>query len=479
MDNSLLLPGARTTAWDRISARRLRNPNRLVLWFILSIPIVWVLGVAPLAAFCFAALFLRYRSRPRAPEIALLTIGTAFLLSLVIAAGKGEPADRLVAAGYNLIVLLCACVALNFGRQVDFTFARTPSLRTPAVAFFFAFAASIAVAYVVGAPSVREGVAFPSLLTGQLGEDLPGLLGYYATARLTGPDWSDGSSLVRPLAFGVYFNEGALMFLLSGIIALLASRAKLVSYAAATCLIAGLFMLRSRMLFLASMLASIVAIIARAPAAREVRLLIATVGLLGAILLCVLNPDKVDSFIDQIIMSRGPSSAARFHSYSVAFDVTWRESPIFGLGIKPREDALSTPIGSHSTIVSAFTKGGLLALVPLLFFYVFVVIASFRLLFLDHSAGSYRNAQALLGATALVILAWMLVEDFDAPIYGSMMAFVVLGSAFGLLERLTKYERLRSTDPYSTADPLDTVRCEGASTGWLALDDACLHRRLH
>lgn len=455
MADSLLLDGGP----GFILAQRARSltagsPNRLVLWFILSIPVVWALGVAPVAACFFAALFFRYRSRARTPEIALLAVGVALLVSMVIAATKGAPSDRLLAAGYNLIVLLCACCALNFGRKVDLTFARSGNRRMQAVAFFFFYAASIGIAFVIGSQWPEAEISFPALVTSMFGEDLPGLLGSYATARLSGADWDSGSVVPRPLAFGVYFNEGALMFLLCGVVALLASRAKPVTWAISFCLAAGLITLGSRMLLIASILASTVALVARTPASKEVRILIASVGLVVAILAIALNPNKVDLVVDQVVAAREESSAARFLSYSVAVDETWRQSPVVGLGIKPRDDSLlRIPIGSHSTVVSTFTKGGILALFPLLIFYAYVVIAAFRLLFMDHGAGTYRKAQVALGATALIILAWMLVQDFDAPIYGSMLAFTVLGSALGLLDRLRAYERIRRTGHLPTAYP--------------------------
>ena len=119
-----------------------------------------------------------------------------------------------------------------------------------------------------------------------------------------------------------------------------------------------------------------------------------------------------------------------------------RETNILtGLGVKPRDDSILTiPIGSHSSFVSSFTKGGLIGLGAMIAIYVVLLwrIVRSQLLLL-RAASQGRDLRALelayLSRCVLVLLTWWVTEDFDAPAHGAALAGLAIGLFWGLVER--------------------------------------------
>jgi len=134
------------------------------------------------------------------------------------------------------------------------------------------------------------------------------------------------------------------------------------------------------------------------------------------------------------------SSESRFRNYMRAFTDTMRESPIFGLGVKPREEGNHIAVGSHSTIVSSFTKGGTIGLSLVFAYLVFIPLYRWTLLIVRECRDKWnvdRHWQVewrILLNLQIAIWVWLCFEDIDAPGTAATLIFI----AFSLIEVATR-----------------------------------------
>lgn len=133
------------------------------------------------------------------------------------------------------------------------------------------------------------------------------------------------------------------------------------------------------------------------------------------------------------------STESRFDNYYRAIDETISSNPVFGLGMKPREEISHIAVGSHSTFVSTFTKGGLLGLTIVTVY--LVILPGFRWLRLFMAGGAMGEADReqlrLLLTLQVTVLAWLAFEDLDAPATAAMLIFIffaVFDSVYGRLD---------------------------------------------
>ena len=81
-----------------------------------------------------------------------------------------------------------------------------------------------------------------------------------------------------------------------------------------------------------------------------------------------------DVLVHELGAMRNGSTGSRMLSYQLALQMTLEHNPITGLGYKPRiPELLHIPIGSHSSIISMFTKGGSVALLMLALIYASLI----------------------------------------------------------------------------------------------------------
>jgi hypothetical protein len=158
----------------------------------------------------------------------------------------------------------------------------------------------------------------------------------------------------------------------------------------------------------------------------------------GALMAALLFVSFVN--LSDAVQYREYSSESRFRNYMRAFADTLAESPVFGLGVKPREEGNHIAIGSHSTAVSSFTKGGTLGFV-LVFAYL-VLIPLYRWMSLIvrgrlDELDLYRHWQAewrILLNLQIAIWVWLCFEDIDAPGTAATLIFI----AFSFIEVATR-----------------------------------------
>jgi hypothetical protein len=133
------------------------------------------------------------------------------------------------------------------------------------------------------------------------------------------------------------------------------------------------------------------------------------------------------SYIDEFQNARPGSSNTREEMYVASFSMVLDNNPLIGLGVKPRTDDFAIPIGSHSTLLSLFVRGGVLALVP--FFIALVLCPIIWTLSVAHRP--WRSSNRLdvglfLGATSNYLM-FLAFQDLDAYPTVTICTFVYLG----------------------------------------------------
>jgi hypothetical protein len=146
---------------------------------------------------------------------------------------------------------------------------------------------------------------------------------------------------------------------------------------------------------------------------------------LGLVLLVLILASGVLDFMSGF---REGSNSLRFHNYQLAVDLVSHQAPLFGLGVKPEGvDIGGIPLGSHSTLVSLFTKGGLIALcLTICAFFVWPLVLAARVA-RDINLDNYTKF--VLMRACMLPLIWLLFEDIDAVALNAVLLGIVLGWA--------------------------------------------------
>jgi len=448
----------------RAPALRTRNLLALTLWLV---PVNWVLGTSLLWFYALAVVMAGGMRRPCALEWTLIGLSTALALGLVAAGGGGAGADRLLAALYNLSLIVAMVIVLNAARAAaaELGPGEFAPIWRAALALLL-----VQVAWVLCTEAlVRQlgifNIEFRTLLLGSVGP-LPGVLAEYARAVVVITDWTKAGAGPRVHGFGLYATEGALLVALAGSLAAVqlhkARRWVLLTALAEAATLAALVLMASRTTLLGYVVSS--ALLGGLMGRRSLPALVAgmPVILLAAGLAATAGPGLVADLFSSINESRAGSSETRFLSYRLAIDMVLEQNPLTGLGIKPRDPSLlEVPIGSHSTFVSVFTKGGFLALAFLASFYVLAIIrlaALQRRLYAGDPGldrGQRIELVCLSRATA-VLLTWWTTEDFDAPAHAALLGSLCLGLLWGLSDGRPRASRMqwgRGRSPPSRREP--------------------------
>jgi hypothetical protein len=418
----------RSLGWASAESRGagglLARQLRLVALTLLLLPLNWLLGTALLWVYAVAAILLLSLERISLLEgvYGLLSAVLVFALAIAMVNEGGIPADRILASIYNLALIGVLVAFANFGRKAQL---RSPDHAPLSGAIyraaFWCFALQLVWVgavqlYVVATGHMR--IETKTLVMGALGE-LPGVLAQYAKLSIVITDWLSTGPDTRIIGFGVYATEGALLVLLGGLLAAIHAGLKrrwLLLIGIEIMIAVTLIEMASRTTLLAYLV--------------SLCLMAAFWGRRISSALLLLTPILVVGAVIE-----------RFKSYLLAFDLVRETNILTGLGVKPRDESILTiPIGSHSSFVSSFTKGGLVGLGAMIAIYVVLlwqIARSQLLLFQTASQGKEPRAIELvyLSRCVLVLLTWWVTEDFDAPAHGAALAGLAMGLFWGLLER--------------------------------------------
>lgn len=411
--------------------------------YVLSIPFWWVLGLDFIVFQGFAALLVL--AYPEA--LRRLTAGDYLLVALIMVLGTsaylngfllGHEAMRFLAALYNLSFWIAGLILILQVRHLCRVNAggRLTLLRAAHITFLVLVGTAwgcFALAYIIGDLSLIVPSAFGMLVGNRIPDSAPHIQ-RHAWLVFTLVDWGmPGLPMPRVRVFGPYPTATAITAAVLGSLSLLYLNARSTSSRTFALIVEGAILVTVAMTLSRSVLGGWVA------GALAANLLFgSTRRRIGAVLAVVLVAGGVASgIIDPSIATeyREYSSESRFDSYAHAVDETVSNHPFLGLGIKPREES-HIAIGSHSTVVSAFTKGGTAGVsLAILFLFLRPAWRWFRI-WLPTTGWSYGQARCdrtelrILFNLQVALWVWLCFEDVDAPATAAALIFI----AFAIIE---------------------------------------------
>ncbi len=410
--------------------------------FIVGLPAWWALGTSfMMPAFLAAALIFFRPSAHRhftlsdcvLAGIILVLVTSAYVNGFLL---SGEPL-RFLAALYNASIWVCGLILVQQLRPLlqQSDRARTAILRAGFVGF--AVLAALAWGSFIFAYAVHNfDHQILSLLGALIGDKIPDsavLIKQSTTMVFTKADWGlPGIPMPRIGIYGPYPNSTAAVTAALGTMALLYQHVRgrdnpVRGLALEVMIVATLVISLSRATLVGWLLGALLANLIFGSSWRRM--------LCYATLVCaLLVPIAVD--IGNVGSYRQYSTESRFDNYWRAFDETLQTSPVLGMGIKPREEISHIAVGSHSTFVSAFTKGGALGL-ALTFAYLVILPGLHWIRMIAAPSGvrrRMRDQMRILLTMQTTLWAWMTFEDLDAPATAAILIFMV----FALIENLTK-----------------------------------------
>jgi O-antigen ligase len=414
------------------STQKSLNFAGAIPWAIKLVPIGWLIGfggVLPLAAALVVSLSLVGKRRivisyRTLPFFAFIVVYT---LSIVLATVNGSDFERVLASSYNLVIwttgLLTLLVVQNsFTRKLKV--ATLKALRNLGLLSGIVSVASLilwlAGMYRLEIPSLI-GIAVPDSTVSQL----PGLLESSLRLTVFETGFLFGSDVPRVRVFHPYANSLALtsafsLFAHVGLRRFESGRRFLPGVFLWLLLLAPIILSWSRMTITATFLAGVLLLVMqRLPTLQQCALITAVAAALLLVLSAPLMSTAIS--IESLPEVRAGSTETRLLLYRETLKRV-ADKPVIGHGIKSRSgDYKDIPLGSHSTILSALLKSGILGLAPLL-----LAFGSYLILAIRH-IHSHSDFNASAAASVLVLIAWLLVEDLDAPALAAFASFVVLG----------------------------------------------------
>lgn len=418
----------------------------LLQTFILGIPLWWVLGLDFIMLQGFVALLIL--AYPDALRRA--TAGDHMLIALIITLGASAflngflieaKVTRFVAALYNLSFWVCGLVLML---QVRTFCAAGPwrqlaLLRCIHIVFIIVVATAwscLVLAFAIGDMSLSTPSLF-GLVAGDAIPDSAPHIQRHAVLDFTHADWGlPGVAIPRIEVFGPYPTAAAATVAVLGSLSLLYinlryPRAWLPALVLEGVLMATIAITLTRSIIGGWVLGMLAANLLFGNTARRFGAILAAAVIGGMMTLGTVDLSQAAEYRDY-------SSESRFDSYLNAIQKTINKNPVMGLGIKPREES-HIAVGSHSTIVTAFTKGGALSLaLAVLFLFLrpawrwFVawmacISPPYRL------AAQHRTTLRILFNLQVALWIWLCFEDIDAPATASALIFI----AFAFIERAT------------------------------------------
>jgi hypothetical protein len=422
------------------------NNNAYYNFYIISlVPFLWLSGL-DFMAFHLMALFLVFRRGVRLRpdgyfDVLFFLAVTVLCLSLALSSAQPDIDEfRMVAALNNISILVIGFVFMKsastyeWGKPFDAkkrSIARRFRLLTAGTAGMTLFAV---VLYYVHS----QNIVFPTLF-GLFTPKMAGLLGEYQEATLVIPNWFLGGMRPRVYLFAPFATGSALVIIFIFAYSRILTESeygwggrvesRLTKLGVYTAAFGAVVATLSRATIGGFALSLIVANVLRTfrRTSIPVFLLVAPIGV------SLLTADS--DWFSSINEARQGSSELRFYEYQLAFETVMDQSPIVGLGVKPRVEGLAIPIGSHSTPLSVLVRGGVIASLALcIFLYVMPIYYIIRILHskLDGVPASVFMLMACYFPYALYIL----VQDVDAYPIVSCCCFTYVG----LLRSLSRHQ---------------------------------------
>jgi hypothetical protein len=415
----------------------------LLCTFVLGLPVWWMLGVTFLIPVVLAGTLVLLRPSAHRhftiSDAALAGIVFVFVLSAYVNGFLlSEEPLRFVAALYNATVLACGLIIIQQLRALLLESASARSSLLRAGFWGFLILSALAWGSFGFAYAIRQfDLQMPSLFGAAFGNQIPesaALITQSTTMVFTKSDWGlPGIPMPRIAIYGPYPNATAAAIAARGAMALLHLHAKRKSshsgfriVAMEVLIVATLTIALSRATLAGWVVGALTANLVFGTTWRRIASLCAVACVIFVALFS--NVGEVESY-------RQYSTESRFDNYLRAGEATMRQNPILGLGIKPREEISHIALGSHSTFVSTFTKGGVVGLgLVIAYLLVFPAIRWLKLALAMLGPNSRpRDELRVLFTLQMTVWAWLVFEDLDAPATVAMLIFI----GFALIESLS------------------------------------------
>lgn len=427
---------------------------RLLYLSVLFLPLNWLLGTTLPWLFAAGAILAISMARFSVAEWLLLALVLALSLGLAVGILTDFKAGRSVAAAYNIGVLLLLLVFLNWGRQLQMAGARWGPSAVDRV-YLAAFVTYLTHVGVIVGTRVYVAVTgdmtleFDALVLRFAGH-LPGLLGLYKVNELVLVDWLDGGPDLRIFGLGAHATEGAILFAMIGLLAVIHLYRRQRFWwllGAELTMLPLLWMMGSRTVVLAYLASMLLLVVLLRRGTLLVALLVAPLLIVGVVAYGGEAWTLLWQSAERLTEVRAGSAETRLMSYTLAIERVLDTNIITGLGIKPLHEAMpGIPIGSHSSFVSIFTKGGLLALGIFVSWYLYILwrIGSSQLALYGGAEvqGCGSNFELVtLSRIILIHVVWWITEDLDAPAYQAALGGLVIGLFIAMCGQLRRRTR--------------------------------------
>lgn len=396
------------------------------------IPICWALGVDFLFPFFIVVMVSREFVRLTFEETLILFLCFWLSLSLLV---SGVTSGARVSAALYSICLLFSCVIIS--QSVRYRLVRVShEVMFEAVrrAFGFLFACCtifIFIGLFIGFVIGEMNFNFPTLLGMISPVTLPGIAERSMIAEIIRPDWGFGSfAMPRPLTFAPWYTAGAMTVFVSGIFYLMARVALGARFRAEVLIEALILVLLFFSLSRTIMGMYVVGFVFGAVIFRDqARMFI--LAILTVILLIILFSIGIGI---NLLEFRSYSTETRFSAYVLGLDYAADRSVFFGIGYKPHSSEVSVPIGSHSSFISFFVRGGGPALLLFFFaFYLFPLVRWLPVVLRQSNLTVTQRKVAQFGFRFQIMLwGWLPFQEIDTAAIATTLIFVCLAINYSL-----------------------------------------------
>ena len=417
---------------------------------ILLIPLWWLLGVDIIIYPIISTILFLNVNRKSSLSTLLFMLSTYLIVNCAIRLAWGGDSFRTLASAYNGILLLCGAMILT---SSQYYFESAFASNKEALAkfsnlnrkiFYVMFSIVIFTTSYCYVTSTFE-LSMPTLF-GLLTPDMGGnLLGSAQSASFIKTDWAMGEMSPRSTAFAPYPNASVFVLVMLGLFSQLKNEnLNNINSAIITCAIfICFFAFSSRTALGGFIMGTSVSIILFRSTLSKIFIISCGVAVI------VLGLLYLGDLSNGLISYRAGSNSLRFLNYETAIRTVFTENLFFGLGIKPIDESIAgIPLGSHSTFVSIFTKGGLIALIPTLFVFVILPFLLFYRLFYFHQKKPevrelYGSKIYHLCRIQIFMWTWICFEDIDAVAIVVFLTFLYYGYTLALHNTIKNQMHLR------------------------------------
>lgn len=381
---------------------------RLLVGLVFAYPVIWSLGLGGffiiITAIPSIAYLLRARMSLESRVALLIGVTIAACVPIGIIAFQFD-VNRVVSVFGNIAVWVTLAAGLDAARRTPLTHRMVYAL--------------VSVGLVQGVLTFIASIAFPTKLplpfTKSLADLLPTGPASFARSDLFFSGWLNGVSYRSEgiMSNATWAGAFAAVTILVAVAEFRRSRHKLFLAAGIAFSAVSVYYSLSRTTYLLTILglaAGMLFLLRRRSRAGFVGAVAVAVPLVVAFLLT--SGDDILKAADEVNEGRSGSAISRGAIYTATFDYILRLGiPLFGYGIKPKEQGLVASVATHSTYLGITFRAGIIGLGLLLFLVILLARQALR----------NDNIQ---GAMALTFISfWMAVGDIDP---GHLLPFFLL-----------------------------------------------------